>query len=424
MAHVFDLPYGKGLVQARLPEHTEPVVVLPNELPGLENPLASVQEALDNPTGTPPLVNMLREKAPQSVVVIINDETRPTPYEVLFPPLLNAFAKAGISDEQVTFVIATGIHDPHSREQNEATYGKDMVERFNIVSHIATDNDSLVHMGRFDSGYEFYVNKLAVEADFLITLGVVMPHYFAGFSGGRKSILPGLAGHRTVEQNHARMVELMDDLPPIRQNPVSLEMIEAARLVGVDFIVNVVTNSKQELVKVVAGDLVEAWYQAVDVSASMFEIPFAEQVDICLVSANGYPRDINVYQAQKALDHADRITRDGGTIIVVAECPSGYGEEVFESWMRERMTPEQIMERIRTHFVMGGHKAYGFAKVAATKEFLLYSAVDELMTELLFAKKIQSVDEGLQMAFAKHGNNAKVAVLPQGSLTLPVQKGV
>lgn len=416
----FDLAYGTGTLPLDLPDGLEPVVLVANEQPALPDAVQAVRDGLKNPIGAEPLAKQLKDKKPEKIVVVVNDETRPTPYYAFFPPLVEAFEEAGIRDEQVTFVIATGIHDPHSKELNEKTYGKHMTDRFKFVSHIAKDNDSLVHMGRFDSGYEFYVNKLAVEADFLITVGVVMPHYFAGFSGGRKSILPGLAGFRTVEQNHARMVELMDNLPPIRQNPVSLEMIEAARMVGVNFIINAVTGSNKEVVKIVAGDLVAAWYEAVETSSSMFEIPFEKQVDICVSSACGYPRDVNMYQAQKALDHADRITRDGGTIILVTESPSGYGEDVFERWMREGMTPQQIMDRIRTNFVMGGHKAYGFAKVAANKKFILVSSLSAEDSLPLFATKAESVQAAFDAALAENPG-ATVAVLPQGSLTLPVQ---
>ena len=416
----FDLAYGTGTLPLDLPDGLEPVVLVANEQPALPDAVQAVRDGLKNPIGAEPLVKQLKDKKPEKIVVVVNDETRPTPYYAFFPPLVEAFEEAGIRDDQVTFVIATGIHDPHSKELNEKTYGKHMTDRFKFVSHIAKDDDSLVHMGRFDSGYEFYVNKLAVEADFLITVGVVMPHYFAGFSGGRKSILPGLAGFRTVEQNHARMVELMDNLPPIRQNPVSLEMIEAARMVGVNFIINAVTGSNKEVVKIVAGDLVAAWYEAVETSSSMFEIPFEKQVDICVSSACGYPRDVNMYQAQKALDHADRITRDGGTIILVTESPSGYGEDVFERWMREGMAPQQIMDRIRTNFVMGGHKAYGFAKVAANKKFILVSSLSAEDSLPLFATKAESVQAAFDAALAENPG-ATVAVLPQGSLTLPVQ---
>ena len=414
----FDLAYGTGTLPLDLPDGLEPTVLLANDIPALSDPVQAVRDAINHPNGTAPLVEQLKQKQPQKVVVVVNDETRPTPYNAFFPPLLEAFAEAGIKDDQVTFVIATGIHDPHSQELNEKTYGKHMTDRFRFVSHVSTDDSSLVYMGRFESGYDFYVNRLAVEADFLITLGVVMPHYFAGFSGGRKSILPGLAGRRTVEKNHARMVELMDHLPPIRQNPVSLEMLEAARKVGVDFIINAVTGNKG-LVKVTAGDLEKAWYEAVDVSSSMFEIPFEHQVDICVASACGYPRDVNMYQAQKALDHADRITRDGGTIILVAESPSGYGEDVFEEWMRAGYTPEEIMQKIRTNFVMGGHKAYGFAKVAANKKFILVSCMSKEDTEPLFATKAESVQAAFDAVLAANPG-ATVAVLPQGSLTLPM----
>jgi len=174
------------------------------------------------------------------------------------------------------------------------------------------------------------------------------------------------------------------------------------------------------VVKIVAGDLVAAWYEAVETSSSMFEIPFEKQVDICVSSACGYPRDVNMYQAQKALDHADRITRDGGTIILVTESPSGYGEDVFEHWMREGMTPQQIMDRIRTNFVMGGHKAYGFAKVAANKKFILVSSLSAEDSLPLFATKAESVQAAFDAALAENPG-ATVAVLPQGSLTLPVQ---
>jgi nickel-dependent lactate racemase len=365
---------------------------------------------------------MLKSAKPKTVVVVLNDITRPTPYPVLLPPLLEAFADAGIKDEQVTFVVATGIHDVPSEQENRDVYGNELVDRFKVIGHDAFAPDSHVYMGKFKSGYDFYVNKLAREADFLISVGVVMPHYFAGYSGGRKSILPGLAGKDTVEKNHARMVELMDDLPHIDTNPVSLEMIEAARQVGLKFIINVVVNDRQEVVSVVAGDVQKAWRQAVDVSSSMFEVSFDKQVDICVTCASGHPRDINAYQTQKALDHADRITRPGGTIILAAECPTGYGEKVFQEWMSRRWPPTKVMEEIKKNFVMGGHKAYGFAKVAAGKEYYLISAMSKEDTELLYAKKAATVQEAVDAAAAKHGKGASWVYMPAGSVSLPVPR--
>ena len=418
----YELAYGKGKVAFTLPDDVKPTTVVPNNKPGLADPLQAAQEAVSNPIGTPPLVKMLQEQTPKKVVVVVNDITRPTPYNIMLPPLLDAFKEAGIKDDQVTFLVATGIHDGHTDEQNREIYGNDIVDRFKVISHDAFAPETHTFMGTFKSGYQFYANTLAKEADFLITIGVIMPHYFAGYSGGRKSILPGLAGQETVKNNHARMVELMDNLPGIDENPVSLEMIEAARQVGVKFILNVVVNDKQEVVTVVAGDLEKAWRQAVDVSSSMFEVPFEKQVDICITCASGYPRDINAYQTQKALDHADRITREGGTIILAAECPTGYGEHVFEEWMNRGWTARQIMDEIKTNFVMGGHKAYGFAKVAAEKEYWLISAFDAKDTKCLFAQKAATVQEAVDAALAKHGKNASVVFMPEGSVSLPVPK--
>jgi nickel-dependent lactate racemase len=418
----YELTYGKSGLSFTLPDSVTPTVIRSGRKEKLEDPLGRTRAMLKNPLGSPPLLEMLRAKNPRSVVIVVNDITRPTPYEILFPPLLEVFAEAGIRDEQVTLLIATGIHDPHTPGQNLEVYGEELVRRFKIVNHDGTDGANLLNLGAFKSGYDFIVNRLAVEADFLITLGVVMPHYFAGYSGGRKSILPGLAGKDTVARNHARMVELMDFMPAIDDNPVSNEMIEAARQAGVDFILNAVTNPANELVFVAGGEVHAAWRKAVEVSSSMYEARFEKEVDVAVTCASVHPRDINVYQAQKALDHADHMTRPGGTIIVAAECPGGWGESVFEEWIRRRWTPDKVMREIKENFVLGGHKAYAFAKVAAEKEIYWISSLSEEDTALLWAKKAATVQEAVDAALVRHGPKALWAYLPDGSLVLPTHR--
>lgn len=421
MSQHFEFAYGNRSLPFDLPSGVRSIILMPREMSALADPLQSVANVLANPKGSASLLQKLTEKKPGRITVVVNDETRPTPYGAIFPPFLDVLEKAGIRDNQVTFVIATGIHPPQSDELNGRIYGKEMTSRFRFINHVATDEDSLVDLGMTSSGYRCKINRLAVECDFLITLGVVMPHYFAGFSGGRKSILPGLAGHDTVQSNHARMIELLDALPPIRENPISLEMIEVARKVGVDFIINTVTNEQKQIVHVSAGDLVEAWYEAVDVSARMYEIPFERQVDICIAAASGYPRDVNVYQAQKALDHAERITRPGGTIIWIGECPGGFGEEVFEKWLNRRLSPHELMRTFRSNFELGGHKAYAIARTASTRNVCLISSLSRPLTELLFVKKAEDVQKAFEDALKVYGPEASVAILPQGALTLPVE---
>ena len=416
----FDLCYGKSTVSFELDDSKLLQVVVPPEASGRVCTKKDVEEMLDDPIGTGPLLEILQKKKPGKVVVIVNDITRPTPYDLLLPPLLDRFKKAGITDDQVTFVVATGIHDPHNEEQNLEVYGEEIVRRFRVVSHVSDDLDSLVSVGNLSTGSELRINRLVYEADFVVALGVVMPHYFAGYSGGRKSILPGVAWKKTVERNHSRMVELMDDLPDLDHNPVNLEMIEAARMVGLDFILNVVVNENKEVVKVVAGDVVDAWKEAVSVASGIYEVPIKGLADVAIASACGHPRDINVYQMQKALDHADKATKKGGAIIIVAECPMGYGEEVFEEWMNAARCPDDIVERIKTDFVMGGHKAFGIAKVAAGKTVYLVTSLNDEMVKKLFAVKVHSVEEAIRRIEEEKGNNLKYIVMPQGSLTVPV----
>jgi nickel-dependent lactate racemase len=416
----FDMKYGNGTLALDVPEENLEGIVLPGRREPLATPRAAVEKVLRQPTGTLPLLEMLTAAKPKKLVIVVNDITRPTPYDILTPPLLQIFEEAGIPDSCVTLLTATGIHDEHTDAQNREVYGKELCRRFRILSHDPNHKPNLVYKGRFESGYEFWLNRIVDESDFLITLGIVMPHYFAGFSGGRKSILPGVAGRDTVRNNHARMVEIMDDLPGIRENPVSLEMIKAARMAGVDFIINAVVDDSGNLVEVVAGDLEEAWYKAVGVSEGMYMIPVARKADISIASSSGYPRDINLYQAQKALDHADKATKQGGTVIVLAECPEGYGDQVFEKFMKAGCTAQGIMDEIKKNFVMGGHKAYGFAKVAAGKKVIFVTSLSEEIVKSLFARKAATAQEALAMALADQGPEAKILLFPEGSVTVPV----
>ncbi len=415
---MMELNYGRSKVSFSISEERINKILKANEEPGIEDPLAAAFEAVNNPIGTAPLLDLLKEKNPKDIVIIVNDVTRPTPYSVMLPPILNAIEEAGIAKDKVTFIVATGVHDRHTDQQNIEIFGEEVHNNYKFIHHDC--DGKLVDMGELSSGNNFKVNKKVYDADFLITTGVILPHYFAGFSGGRKSILPGVAGRKTIENNHSWMVELMGHLPPQRENPVSLEMIEAAEKIGVDFIINVVTNSHREIVKITAGELKEAWYEGIEASASMYHVPLEEKADVAIVSSGGFPRDINVYQSQKALDHADHGTKKGGTIIWVAECSEGLGEETFERWMEEAEEPEDNVDRIKEKFVIGGHKAFAISKVVKDKEVILISDLSEELTEKMFIKKMSSVQDAVDYVEDKYNGDYSCIVLPQGSLTVPV----
>jgi lactate racemase len=409
------LKYGRTKIS--LHETKITALVEPKELPGLTDPGTEVRRFLQHPIGSKPLGQLVQEQNPQKVAIIINDITRPTPYGVILPSLLEELHGAGLAKNQIKFYIATGIHDPNTHEQNLHTFGAEILENYEVVSHDPDHN--LVDLGQLPSGNTLFVNNAVYESDLIITTGVINLHYFAGFSGGRKSILPGVSGRTTIQNNHQAMVHLIAEEPPIDQNPVSLEMIEAARRIGVDFIVNVVTNSKKEIVQVVAGELVEAWRAGVETCDRMYKQTIPALADLTIASAGGYPKDINMYQAQKALENADRSTRDGGIIILLAECSEGLGEKVFEEWMRTASKPEDVIDRIHHKFVIGGHKAFGIAKVAAKKEIILISGLSRETTEILFCKKMDSLEDALRYARTKLGTDYKMIVIPEAGLVKP-----
>jgi nickel-dependent lactate racemase len=362
-------------------------------------------------------LNLIKEKKPEDVVIVVNDVTRFTPYNYMLPPILDTLEEAGVKKEQVTFVVATGVHEPHSDQQNIEIFGEEVHNNYKFHHHVC--DAEVVEIGKLSTGNILRINKIVAEADFIITTGVILPHYMAGFSGGRKSILPGVADRDAIENNHANMVKVTAENPPLDKNPINLEMFEAAEMLGVDFIVNVVTNSSREIVKVVSGDLRAAWEAGIDISAEMYHVEIEEKADAAIVSSGGFPRDINVYQAQKALDHADHAVKEGGTIIWVAECSEGLGEERFERWMEEAEEPEDNIRRIKEKFLIGGHKAFAVSKVAAAKDVVLLSSLTKEKTESMFLKKISSIEEAVKYLEEKYNGDYKTYIMPQGSLTVP-----
>jgi lactate racemase len=413
-----ELKYGKERVKLVLDISKVAKILVANEKEGLKDPLKAFERSIKSPIGSVPLIEMVKTKKPKNVVIIVNDVSRPTPYNYMLPPLLDILHQGGVRKEEVTFIIATGVHKPHTTEQSIEIFGKGIFGQYRFIFHDCDHN--LVDMGKLKSGNFFQVNEEVAKADFIITTGVIIPHYFAGFSGGRKSILPGVSGRETIQFNHSQMVNLMGNLPDIKENPISLEMLEAAKRIGVDFILNVITNSNGEIVKVVAGDLEKAWYKGINISAEMYQVPIKEKVDVAIVSAGGFPRDINVFQAQKALEHADHVTKKGGVIILLAECSEGLGDKTFEEWMRTAKRPEDNIKRIKNEFVIGGHKAFAISQVAINKEVIIISSLDKETTELLFATKMNSLKEALSYVEEKYHGDFSAIIMPEGGLTVPV----
>jgi nickel-dependent lactate racemase len=297
-------------------------------------------------------------------------------------------------------------------------FGEDIISTYKFINHNA-DRLDLYYLGKLKSGNELWVNPIVSESDFIITTGVIVPHYFAGFSGGRKSILPGICGRKTIEDNHAQMTHPNARAGNLRGNLVHEEMQEAAEKVGVDFNINVVINENHKIVEIVAGGLFESWQRGVEVCKKIFLCPIKQKAEVVIVSAGGYPKDINVYQAQKALDNAYQAVKPGGTIILLAECTEGYGEPIFEQWIKEAESPEDIIKRIKEKFVLGGHKAYGIARVAKEVEVILISSLSKEKVRKLFFIPMRNISQAIDYVKNKYGKDFQVYILPSGNTVVP-----
>ena len=407
----FNLAYGK----THLPLELDPAYLLavlePRFMPAGADGKDLVETALAQPLGGPRLGEIIRQKQARNAVVVVNDITRPTPYELMLPPLLAEIEAAGIRAADIDLIVATGIHRPHTEEDNRAVFGEGLSRRYRIVNHDCDHN--LKSLGQLSNGMDLVINRTAAEADLLVTTGVVGLHYFAGYSGGRKSILPGIASRPVIEANHQMMSDPRACLGNYRDNPVSDLMLEAAYRAGVDFILNVVTRSKYDIAFCAAGEVQQAWLAAVQFCEEMTTIPIAARADIVVASCGGYPKDINMYQAQKALDAAALAVKPEGTIILAAECREGLGEDVFQEWIDTATCRQDIIDRFHRRFQLGGHKAYAICRTAEQADIILVSSLDDDQVQRLFMTPADSLDQALQAAQHRHGQQATVILMPE-----------
>lgn len=412
------LKYGKK--EVRLPIQDKNIIKILNleKQEVLLNPENKLRELLKNPIGSPSLKDLIIQKKAKKILIIVNDITRPTPYEIILPPLLDELHQIGIKKENIIFIIATGIHRSNSPEEIREIFGENIFSAYKFINHDC-DNSLQKDLGKLKSGNKLWVNPIISETDFIITTGVIVPHYFAGFSGGRKSILPGICGKKTIEANHARMVHADSRAGNFKGNPVHEEMQEAAEKVGVDFNINVVTDENHKIVEIVAGELLTSWRQGVEVCKKIYLCPIKKKAEVVIVSAGGYPKDINVYQAQKALNNAYQAIKPGGTIILTAECLEGYGEAIFEKWIEEANTPDDIIKRLKNKFVLGGHKAYAIAKLTKEAEVILISSLPSDKARKLFFIPMENISQALNYVQDKYGKDFQAYILPSGNTVLP-----
>lgn len=306
--------------------------IRPRDAKPVQNLDDEFKKSLASPAGSPSLLSLLKKKKPDSVCVVVNDITRPVPYAKFLPRLLSEIGSAGIAAGAVTLLVATGMHRPSTPEEKKEMFGPETAGRYRIVDHRADDPSCLVRTGlRTSSGTEINVNRTYADADFRILTGLIEPHFMAGFSGGRKSVCPGIVDLGTISKfhGHAFLSDPRAANGILEGNPCHAESLDAARAVRPDFIVNVAIDSRREIVGLFCGDLEAAHEEGVRFVRSLTEFPAAGDADIVVTCGGGYPLDSTFYQTVKGMVASLPFLKPGGVVITAAECKEGIGSREY-----------------------------------------------------------------------------------------------
>lgn len=413
-----EIGYGEEKKNVELPDKQVISIVRPNDVVQEASGRAAVLMALANPVGTPRLRDLAEPG--EKIVIVTSDITRPMPsYEVL-PLIVDELSEAGVTVDDITIVLARGDHRAHTEEEKRMLIGSTLYGQVNCVE---SDPQDCVNMGTTKLGTPVDISRVVAEADLRICIGNIDFHYFAGYSGGSKAIMPGTSTLEAIEMNYSRMNDPDAHIGQLYGNPIRGDIDDAARFCKIDFILNVVLDEKKKIVYAVAGDYLKAHRKGCEFLDKMYKVEIPERADIVIASANGAPKDINLYQTEKVLENAKYAVKDGGTVILVGACNEGMGNKVFEQWMNEAESPQSLVDRIGREFKLGGHKAAAMATVMVNRKVnvSLVSEMDADAVSKMFMTPFNNVQDAVDAAIAKHGNEATIIVMPFGGATLPIE---
>lgn len=376
-----------------------------------------IRQALEQPIASSRLCELAKGK--NNIVVITSDHTRPVPSKITMPLLL-AEIRRGNPQADITILIATGFHRPSSREELLDKLGADIVAREKIVIHDSRDLSSMVNIGKLPSGGDILINKVAAAADLLVAEGFIEPHFFAGFSGGRKSVLPGVVSQVTVLANHcAKFIAHEKARTGILEgNPIHIDMLHAAKAANLAFILNVVIDAEKKIINAYAGDLEEAHQEGCRFVSGLATVP-AQPADIVITSNGGYPLDQNIYQAVKSMTAAEATCRDGGVIIVCAACNDGHGGEAFYNWFAKAASAQAVMDKIMQipaeETIADQWEAQILARVQLHHPVIIVTdQCDHQIIRDMHMQAAATLPEALRMAEAIVGPHAGITVVPDG----------
>jgi len=415
-----ELAFGKERLKTEIPDHIHTELVEPRYVKGLPDQEKAVKDALDQPINHPPLSDSVSEG--QKVAIIFSDITRATPYQVILPPLLNALGQ--VPDKNITFFCATGTHRPATSEELITILGKEITERFRIVQNNASDPSQYKYVGTTSSGNRILLNSEILEYDLRILTGFIEPHFFAGFSGGGKALMPGMASLETVRNNHA--ISKLEH-PNTRWGYTSgnllwEELMEAAELAAPLFLLNITLNRIKEITGVFAGELREAHERGCRFTKETAMAPLEEAFDVVITSNSGYPLDLNVYQSVKGMSAAERVVKKGGSIIMAAECWDGIpaGSD-YETILNSVANVGALMDFIREHEdeLQDTWQVYFQAMIQMKANVYLFSKLDHKTVKSAHLEPVENLNRLVLELVEKYGPDTRICVLPEGPHTIP-----
>lgn len=429
---MYRIPYSKTHLEFTLPARMRATVVESRPVPPLSDPEAAIAEALAHPVGSPPLRELARPG--NRVCIVFTDITRASPDHLLVPAILRELEAAGVRDEDITLLCGIGMHRPSTLEEKVAKLGREVVARYRVIDNEPRNPEALVDLGVTPGGVPVQVHRAAVEADLLIATGIVEPHQYAGYSGGRKTVAVGAAGEALIAHTHgpAFVDHPGTRLGRIEGNPFHEAVTEAARRAGLRFILNAVMDDEYRILRVAAGDPEAAFLELVAFARTVYEVPIPHQYDVA-IGGVGFPKDTNLYQASRAPSYLHfaptPVVRKGGYYIIPARCEEGAGEGVgeqrFFAALRDAPDVQFVLDDARRHgYPPGQQRAFVIAKVLEEARIIIVGSEHPDVVAACKMIPAATMEEALEIVVRDLGADLDVLIVPHALLTLPVVQSV
>jgi len=415
---------GNGYVDVTVPEENLLGIILKDIPSSGKTEEDAILRALANPIGSCRLGEMV--KPGNSVCIVVSDVTRAWQrMSVYLPFLVKELSDAGIRDEDIRFLSGVGLHRKQTEEEHARLLGPELTRRFRVVDHDCRDEKNLVNLGKTSRGTPITINKMAADADRLVLTGCCTYHPWAGWGGGKKSILPGISGFESIQKNHLMIIDNMGRQRPevrngnIKDNPVHLDMLEAAVTVSPSFLFNVIMGPDGKIAHAVSGDCVAAHEAGCRIVDDLYAVPIKELADITIASQGGYPKDIEFYQTGKALYLMQEATRPGGTMIILSDCAEGIGPQDAHAMFVDCATNAEREREVRNLFTVPKYVSYYMCSAAEIYNIIIVGGLNPALLAKTAFRTADTVEQALEMAFQKGGRQQKIYLAPQGSSTLP-----